>query len=503
MDIPDESVRAPMRAHILASINPFLGGGTASGLFNGQSHSKRPGRRRRRRSSEKANGDYRQHDDDGSGDDKKDDDLRPRSSKIRFKSRRQEKAGQEGGDHGDQDGSQTTRYRSRDYETDSDKGYSAVDDRGAERQNHKSGTESRAGDEDLTPKDTPNGEEPTKEGDHSRRHHRRHRHHHRRHHKRSGRSRSRSPPSTEDHRDKKQKKHTTSEDGKGEQEEEGEDPYASAPLDPDAAFRQSLFDAMADDEGAAYWEAVYGQPVHEYAEEARQRQEAASGQAGQDGKKGDPDGISAMNDEEYADYVRHRMWERSQEGRREARENQKRQQAAAAAADKKRLRTKQRAFEQDRLHWAAVERSLRRGEARRQRRRWQDRWQSYATAWAGWEASPSPATIPWPVERAAPAAGEEKGAETADKASEEAYAKEVRAFFTGGPQDDDDDNGNEKNEPTTEKSLLARLRDERVRWHPDKMQQRLGGSVDAAAMRDITAIFQVVDRLWSELRGKK
>ncbi|CAK7218560.1 hypothetical protein SBRCBS47491_003546 [Sporothrix bragantina] len=272
-------------------------------------------------------------------------------------------------------------------------------------------------------------------------------------------------------------------------EVEEEDPYADPPLDPDAAFRQSLFDAMADDEGAAYWEAVYGLPVHEYAEEAKKRQQQAAN---------DPDGLSAMNDEEYADYVRQRMWERSQEGRREARENQKRQQAAAAAAEKERVRAKMRAFDQERRHWAAVERSLRRGEARRQRKRWQDRWQTYTSAWTSWEASPSPATIPWPVGRPA---GDDKDSKDG-KSKDEDFAKEVRAFFTGGPQDDSDF-GEDGVKPTTEAGLLARLRDERVRWHPDKMQQRLGGSVDAAVMRDITAIFQVVDRLWGELRGKK
>ena len=35
-------------------------------------------------------------------------------------------------------------------------------------------------------------------------------------------------------------------------------------LSPDTAFRESLFDALADDEGAAFWEGVYGQPIHSY-----------------------------------------------------------------------------------------------------------------------------------------------------------------------------------------------------------------------------------------------
>ena len=45
------------------------------------------------------------------------------------------------------------------------------------------------------------------------------------------------------------------------------------------------------------------------------------------------------------------------------------------------------------------------------------------------------------------------------------------------------------------------LKKERVRWHPDKMQQRAGeGGIDRATMKLVTAVFQVVDRLWSEIR---
>ncbi|CAK7202605.1 hypothetical protein SEUCBS139899_005330 [Sporothrix eucalyptigena] len=386
-------------------------------------------------------------------------------------------------------GRRDTRYRSRDYETDSDEGHDPVGDRQPRRRDDDYKGADNNEDDEATPKNTPkdsvaNEAPPKTEEDRSRRrHHRRHRHHHRRHRTRDecSRSRSHSPASDDSHRERKRRRRQKKD------EVEEEDPYADPPLDPDAAFRQSLFDAMADDEGAAYWEGVYGQPVHEYAEDykTRQQQQAAN----------DPDGLSAMNDEEYAEYVRQRMWERSQEGRREARKNQKKQQAAAAAAEKERIRAKMRAFEQERRHWAAVERSLRRGEARRQRRRWQDRWQTYTSSWTSWEASPSPETIPWPVARPT---GDDKDS----KIKEEDFAKEVRAFFTGGPQDDSD-SSDHKTKPTTEAGLLTRLRDERVRWHPDKMQQRLGGSVHAGVMRDITAIFQVVDHLWGELRGKK
>ncbi|CAI4217990.1 unnamed protein product [Parascedosporium putredinis] len=71
-------------------------------------------------------------------------------------------------------------------------------------------------------------------------------------------------------------------------------PHEEPPLDPEAAFRESLFDAMADDEGAAYWEGVYGQPIHVYSNE-------------RDGPQGE---LERMTDDEYAAYVRQKMWEK-------------------------------------------------------------------------------------------------------------------------------------------------------------------------------------------------
>jgi hypothetical protein len=68
----------------------------------------------------------------------------------------------------------------------------------------------------------------------------------------------------------------------------------------------------------------------------------------------------------------------------------------------------------------------------------------------------------------------------------------VRAFFVNGIG----------LEELGEKEFAARLKEERVRWHPDKMQQRLGGKVDDKVMRDVTAIFQVVDALWNDTRKK-
>ncbi|EEY22710.1 conserved hypothetical protein [Verticillium alfalfae VaMs.102] len=238
------------------------------------------------------------------------------------------------------------------------------------------------------------------------------------------------------------------------------DPYAPQPLSPDAAFRESLFDAMADDEGAAYWESVYGQPVHEYAAEARGE-------------------LEQMNEEEYATYVRRRMWEKTHEGLLEEREARKKARDAAQEAQAREDRDARRRERVNR----EMEESLRRGEERRARRGWKDRFAEYGRAWAAWEADTGARDakdLPWPVESG-------KRADVGDGAL-------VRPFFLLGL----DAAG------IGERDFAARLREERVRWHPDKIQQRVaGGHVDPEVMRDVTAVFQVVDKLWGETRQGK
>ena len=50
---------------------------------------------------------------------------------------------------------------------------------------------------------------------------------------------------------------------------------------------------------------------------------------------------------------------------------------------------------------------------------------------------------------------------------------------------------------------LQALKAERVRWHPDKVQQRFGGAVDEGTMKVVTGVFQVVDDLVEEERKRK
>ncbi|KAM0436146.1 hypothetical protein ACHAPT_003038 [Fusarium lateritium] len=251
--------------------------------------------------------------------------------------------------------------------------------------------------------------------DSQRRSHRRHHHRHRRRHHRSP-----TPPN----------------------------PHEPPPLDPEAAFRESLFDAMADDEGAAYWEGVYGQPVHIYSNE----------------RVGPTGYLEQMTEEEYAAHVRQKMWEKTNAGLLE--ERARREEAKKRKAEEDRHAQR---LQED------MERSLRRGEERRQRRRWITLWEDYISAWTAWDGTR--ATLAWPVESGR--------REDVDEAA-------VRRFFVNGlnPQE------------IGEKAFVAQLKDERVRWHPDKIQQKLGGQVDEGTMKGVTAVFQIIDRLWADSRPK-
>jgi hypothetical protein len=233
-------------------------------------------------------------------------------------------------------------------------------------------------------------------------------------------------------------------------------------LAPDDAFRESLFDALADDEGAAYWEGVYGQPVHVYPDT----------KPGPDGK------LERMSEEEYAEYVRCKMWEKSHEHilqEREAKEKARRErkkQRSHLDADVERE-------EKEREHIRTqMEESLKRGAERKKAKEAAAAWESYTKRWEDLKSAQIIAEenttqvrdlIPWPV-----VSGRAK----------HVSRDEIERFLRSSSAWKDD--------------AAALLKVERVRWHPDKMQQRFGQHIDPDTMKLVTAVFQIIDRLWSE-----
>ncbi|KAL2355782.1 hypothetical protein BJ546DRAFT_1060002 [Cryomyces antarcticus] len=232
-------------------------------------------------------------------------------------------------------------------------------------------------------------------------------------------------------------------------------------LDPQQAFTESLMDALADDEGAAYWEGVYGQPMHIYADT----------KAGPDGE------LERMTDEEYTAHVRQRMWEKSREGIEELRRRQleeekeveRERQKDRAKADGRRV------FDADSRFHRDIEESLRRSEVRKAAKRWRAAWARYTKDWEGLRD--------WLTALVVDVTGRARDVRT----------ENVEAFLQNAPA---------TGESVTDRA--AALKAERVRWHPDKIQQRFGGqNIDAETLKLVTAVFQVVDRMWSEARAKE
>lgn len=121
-----------------------------------------------------------------------------------------------------------------------------------------------------------------------------------------------------------------------------------------------------------------------------------------------------------------------------------------------------------------MEQALRRGEARKKAKSYEDNFAKYVKAWETWDGTQE--NIPWPT-----GSGTRKGV----------VEKSVRSFFTNGIGNDVDS-----------EEFAAKLKEQRVRWHPDKMQQKMGGKdqVTKGVMADITMIFQVIDTLYSDFR---
>lgn len=260
-------------------------------------------------------------------------------------------------------------------------------------------------------------------------------------------------------------------------------------LPPDVAFRESLFDALGDDEGADYWQGVYGQPIHNY---PRNCADAESGE------------LETMDDEQYVQYVRRKMWEKSAEGIEAAREAKRRDRQEEEAARRRRKTEEYAAHStansgnNNAGFTSEIEASLSRGRQRKERKRWQEIWKNYNAKWTTLHDLSKLRTEPsvddseqivlgkkiaWPVE-----SGKQK-----DVSSDEVerFINRVSEALQTEQQDS-----------TTARASI--LKAERIKWHPDKIQQRYGFmQIEQPTREGVTAVFQVLDRLWTEARTHK
>jgi hypothetical protein len=253
-------------------------------------------------------------------------------------------------------------------------------------------------------------------------------------------------------------------------------------LPQETAFRESLFDALGDDEGAAFWESVYGQPIHTYLNTYTDQETGA---------------LERMTDEGYAQYVRHQMWSKSREGieaEREARRREEKAEEQTEAKERARKSQGRTSYNRDDHTFDfEIEQSLRRGKERKEKRRWRTLWEGYLKKSADLQnlVKEKPVgdlpqvslldDIAWPVE-----SGRWK----------DLTPKEIEKFITNGTA-----NSNQDIYPDI--ALMSALKLERLRWHPDKVQQRYGSlGIDEQTMKGVTAVFQVLDRMWNEQRSR-
>ncbi|KIW10025.1 hypothetical protein PV08_11801 [Exophiala spinifera] len=256
---------------------------------------------------------------------------------------------------------------------------------------------------------------------------------------------------------------------------------SSSALPPDQAFRESLFDALGDDEGAAFWEGVYGQPVHTYPNTY------------EDEETGE---LERMTDEEYAQFVRRKMWEKSWEGIEAAKQENRRQrekEKQKLREEDAKQRTQREAHYDDFSFDTQIEASLRRGQKRKDHKRWKALWQDYLKKWDEMYslAQNRPKTeddaeqvflrnkIAWPVESGK---------------REDVNGDEVERFIRKGTTSLDPDE-------STGDLFANVIKAERVRWHPDKIQQRYGFmTIDESTLKAVTAVFQIIDTIWNSIR---
>lgn len=243
---------------------------------------------------------------------------------------------------------------------------------------------------------------------------------------------------------------------------------------PNNAFLSSLLDALADDEAAEYWEHVYNQPIHIY-ERPTVRTETGE--------------LEQMSDEQYAAWVKTKMWEKShpeiklerdrmQRKRQEEQElkERRKKEFLRQRAKEAKARTANAQDDSDEYDYVFDFSSVpTEKEHDPDRSLWIDAWKRYGEGWttvkasiAGGAFDDAAKHLPWPVMKG----------QKPDKAN-------IRDFLDKKPLVDGE---------TKQQVLKA----ERVRWHPDKIQQLFRGSIDEKTMRVVTEISQIINSLLTE-----
>jgi len=291
------------------------------------------------------------------------------------------------------------------------------------------------------------------------------------------------------------------------------------------AFRASLFDALADDEGAAaYWESIYNQPLHIYPRPSTTEASAAAGPEGT-GK------LDAMSDAEYVEYVKLKMWEKAHPevlAQRAQRDKERKEEEEARTRRREAFtRRKERAAWERSQRWRDLDNEDSDGDKQEKTGRGRGYEYSfagetnrapssqkieeevYAKAWedylSKWEALKR--DILAQAQAASTAAANEsasspKPTNLSDRIpypvlpNRPPTTPNIKSFVHCAPSSLEAGAGNSR-------ARLRMLKAERVRWHPDKMQQLFAsvGGLDQRTLERVTQVFLVVDAVVEEVRS--
>jgi hypothetical protein len=209
-----------------------------------------------------------------------------------------------------------------------------------------------------------------------------------------------------------------------------------------------------------------------------------------------------MDDETYAAYVQRKMWEKQNPEIVIERERMERKRKEEKEEKERRREEFVRARQKEAWDHAGRARGSRDGEdderpsSRGPKAHKSDddvyarAWEAYLSAWdslvlalqkdhssSSDQPKPPSKRIPWPTLQNRPAT-----------------RPNIEAFMRHAPLTEGDGKSSA--------GRLQALKVERVRWHPDKVQQRFAGAVDEGTMKVVTGVFQVVDSLVEEERKR-
>lgn len=249
-------------------------------------------------------------------------------------------------------------------------------------------------------------------------------------------------------------------------------------FDPDTFFREALFSSITDPAAAKHWEEVYGQPLHIYSRT----------QVSQAGK------TVVLDDDAFIEFVKEEMWKNTTENLE--RQRNKANQEREWKNERRKLQEKLREYRKAKLRkqgmsdedqTMVVEEEQTDDVNQPKVDAWESAWDRYDKGWTallvnaetarnnydgGDPVEYTRALIPWPV----------LSGQFSDVTKES-----VEEFFQKAP-------------PANVK-ILPLLKTDRVRWHPDKMQQQFGArKLDGDTLRHVTAVFQIIDRMYSNYK---